>query len=402
MLYKYKGFANNKKRISGKIEALNLEEAKRKLKSAGIVYEEIREINSFLPSFSFRKDIPKNTLIDFSKTLSIYLKSGISIAKAIKLSKNQFNAHKTLDFLYQIEKNIDEGKSFYLSLEKQNVYKIPQYSKESVKVAEETGTLQEVMSKMANFLKNQKSIEDKTKRALIYPLFIIVVAVFMISFMLSFVIPKISNIFLELHQELPKITQFVIKSGDFLSSNWKIILVFLILFILILSFAVKKIYKLRYALHYFFLKIPIIKDIKITSELEKFSYLMSVLSTSGVNFVHSVKLALETFQNEVIKDIFKKASKDLVEGKRFSHSLVKNGFNYDKSFVHSIALAEETGEVKEILKNLSELYKERNISKIEIFLSLLEPMLLLVVGGIIGFIVTAMLLPIFSMNLIIG
>jgi len=402
MRYRYRGFSKKGRKVSGYIEASSLEEAKRKLKDTAIVYEELKEIKPLLPSFNFKKEIPKNILIDFSKTLSIYLKSGISIAKAIRLAKNQFSDGKTLDFIFQIQKNIDEGKSFYQALNKQKVYDIPKFYKESVKIAEETGTLQEVMFEMADFLKNQKSIEDKTKRALVYPLFIIIVAVFMISFMLSFVIPKISNIFLQFHQELPKITKIVISTGDYFTNNWKIILVFFILIIATLTFAIKKIYKLRYVIHYFFLKMPVIKDIMIASDLGKFSYLMSVLSTSGVNFVHSAKLASETLQNEVFKKIFKKASQDLVEGKRFSTSLLKNGFNFDESFIQSLALAEDTSEVSEIFKNLSELYKEHNSSKIEVFLSLLEPILLLVVGGIIGFIVTAMLLPIFSMNLIAG
>ncbi|WP_187647807.1 type II secretion system F family protein [Nitrosophilus labii] len=402
MRYRYIGFSKKGEKVSGYIEASSIEEAKRKLKDASIVYEELKEIKPLLPSFNFKKEVPKNILIDFSKTLSIYLKSGISIAKAIRLAKNQFSDGKTLDFLFQIQKNIDEGKSFYQALDKQKIYDIPKFYKESVKIAEETGTLQEVISEMADFLKNLKSMEDKTKRALIYPLFIIIVAIFMISFMLSFVIPKISAIFLQLHQELPKITKLVISIGDFLTQNWIGLVFIIFLLIFSFSFTVKKIYRFRYMLHFFILKIPIIKDIAIASNLGKFSYLMSVLTNSGVNFVHSAKLSSETLQNEVIKRIFQDASKELVEGKRFSNALVKNGFNFDKSFIQSIALAEETSEVTEIFKNLSELFKEKNSAKIELFLSLLEPTLLLVVGIIIGFIVTAMLLPIFSMNLTVG
>ncbi len=402
MRYKYTGFSKKNGKVSGYIEASTLEEAKRKLKEASIVYEELKEIKPFLPSFNFKKEIPKNILIDFSKTLSIYLKSGISIAQAIKLVKNQFNDGKTLDFIFQLQKSIDEGKSFYQALDKQKVYDIPKFYKESVKIAEETGTLQEVISEMADFLKNLKSIEDKTKRALVYPFFIIIVAIFMVSFMLSFVIPKISAIFLQLHQELPKITKIVIAAGEFLTQNWIILALLLILSIFSFSFLVKKVYGFRYLLHLFILKLPIIKDISIASNLGKFSYLMSVLTNSGVNFVHSAKLSSETLQNEVIKRAFLDASKELVEGKRFSNALVKNGFVFDKSFVQSIALAEETSEVAEIFKNLSELFKEKNSAKIELFLSLLEPILLLVVGIIIGFIVTAMLLPIFSMNLAVG
>ena len=103
--------------------------------------------------------------------------------------------------------------------------------------------------------------------------------------------------------------------------------------------------------------------------------------------------------NEVLKKIFLDSASSIVEGKKFSLSLMKNGFKYDESFVQAISLLEETSEVEDILKNLAALYQEENENKIEIFLSLLEPILLLVVGGIVGVIVAAMLLPIFRLNL---
>jgi general secretion pathway protein F/type IV pilus assembly protein PilC len=147
------------------------------------------------------------------------------------------------------------------------------------------------------------------------------------------------------------------------------------------------------------LKIPIIKKIIISKELGRFSYLVFVLTSSGVNYITAINLATNTIENEKIKSIFQKALDEVIEGKKLSLSLVKVGFDFDKSFLQAIALAEETSEISEILKNISEIYFEENQNRINTILSLIEPMLIIIVGATIGFIVTALLLPMFSMNL---
>ena len=118
-----------------------------------------------------------------------------------------------------------------------------------------------------------------------------------------------------------------------------------------------------------------------------------------MTFVHAVKLASNILDNEVIKEEFTKATKDVVEGKKFSSSLAKYGRHVDKSFIQAIALGEETSEVALVMENLADLYFDENRNKIDMFLAMLEPILILFVGATIGVIVVAMLLPIFSMNL---
>jgi general secretion pathway protein F/type IV pilus assembly protein PilC len=147
------------------------------------------------------------------------------------------------------------------------------------------------------------------------------------------------------------------------------------------------------------LKIPLFGNLTESSELARFSYISSVLIRSGVPFVQTINLAAKILKNSVIKETFEKASKKVVEGGKLSTALHNANYPINSSFVQAIALGEETSEVSAILQNLSELYFEENKDKINMLLSLLEPVLMLFVGGTIGFIVTAMLLPIFSMNI---
>ena len=135
-------------------------------------------------------------------------------------------------------------------------------------------------------------------------------------------------------------------------------------------------------------------------ELSRFSYMNSILIKSGVQIVQAINLSANILKNSVIKRVFIEASKSVVEGKKLSVLLSNNKiYKIDEAFIHSIAIGEDTSKLSQILNNLANLYNEANKDKIDIFLALLEPIFMLFVGSTIGFIVIAMLLPIFSMNL---
>jgi general secretion pathway protein F/type IV pilus assembly protein PilC len=404
MIFKYKGIDKKSgQNVKGVIEATSLEEAKSRLQARNILFTSIKESSgSILDKISFKKkgELSNLELATLSRDLAIYLKAGIPIANALRLAQNQYAGNKKIyNFLASIITYLDEGKSLYQALEAQQVIKLPNFYKQSIKVAENSGTLEEVLNELATFLKEQDRINKQIQSAFAYPLFIIIVSIFMVAFMISYVVPKITSIFVQMKQELPPITKLVVNLGNFFTHYWLhlavAILVLSILFSLLLKFSPK----FKYAIDYLLLKIPFLGKIIQVSELARFSYMASVLLKSGIPFVQAITLDSKILKNSVIQKIFEEAAEKVVEGSKFSNALVKHTDIIDKSFVQAIALGEETSQVPVILKNLSELYLEENRDKISIFLSLLEPALMLIVGGVIGFIITAMLLPIFSINI---
>jgi general secretion pathway protein F/type IV pilus assembly protein PilC len=200
-------------------------------------------------------------------------------------------------------------------------------------------------------------------------------------------------------QELPAPTQFVIAAGDFFSNNFQTMLAFIAIFVVIFVVLKKKVYKFAYAVDNLMLKLPLFGVITQKSELARFSYIASLLTRSGVPFVQTINLSANILNNLVIKELFVSASKKVVEGKLLSNALNESSTKIDSAFIQSIALGEETSQVENVLTNVSELYFEENRDKISMLLTLLEPALMLFVGGSIGFIVAAMLLPIFSMSI---
>jgi len=397
MKFKYTAFNKEGQKQKGFVEANDINEAKALLKN--LIILDIKPAKSFSFDISFSKTIPSKELSKLLLTLGLYTKASIPLINAIKLTKNQLENSKLIKFLDKIEKDIKEGKSFYSAIETQKIVNIPPYIVNSIKVGEESGKLPVVLIEMSKFLKDEDKLFSKTKQALIYPLFIIIVAIFMIAFMLTTVVPKIVKVFENLHQHLPAITVFVINSGNFLKHYYMLLGIGFIATVVSFLFAYSKIYKFRYFIDSLTLKLPIIKKVIISKELGRFSYLVYILTNSGVNYITAINLATNTIENENIKSTFQKALNEVIEGKKLSVSLVKAGFDYDKSFLQAIALAEETSEVSEILKNISEIYFEENENRINTILSMLEPALIIVVGGVIGVIVTALLLPMFSMNM---
>jgi len=403
MIFKYKGITKDGKRVSDKVEALSLEEAKSKLRANGIIYEKISEeakpLFEGFELFGRRKISPKE-LSALSRELAIYIRSGISIVAALKVVATHYERDKKMSlFLSSVSTLLDEGKNFYTALQEQRVLELPLFFKESIKVSEDGGILDEVLLELSRFLKEQERIHKEIKSAFAYPSFMVVISLVMIAFMLTFVVPQITGIFESMDQKLPTPTIFVIAAGEFFSNNFQLILFALFFLVALFLFLRKSSYTFAYFVDKLLLKLPLFGTIIKKSELARFAYMASLLTRSGVPFVRTINLSANILNNRVIKEIFMDASKKVVEGKLLSSALNDSYKTIDMAFIQAVALGEETSQIESVLSNISELYFEENRDKISMLLTLLEPALMLFVGGSIGFIVAAMLLPIFSMSI---
>lgn len=403
MIYAYKGINAEGKKVNDKLEAASLEEAKSKLKAQSIIYQKISEESPSVFSginFSRKYRISPNELSQLSRELSMYIRSGISIVGALKIIQNQYvNKKKIYLFLKTVSTYLDEGKNFYAALEEQKIVILPAFYTQSIRVSESSGILDEVLLELSRFLKEQDRISKEIKSAFAYPSFMILISLVMVGFMLAFVVPQITGIFEGMGQQLPATTRFVIAMGDFFNHHFTLIGILIVLFFGLHSLLMHKSRAYRFAVHRMMLRLPLFGEVALKSELGRFAYVGSLLVRSGVPFVQTINLAANILNNSVLKSVFLEASKKVVEGKRLSIALNESSYKLDQSFLQAIAVGEETSQIEPVLINISQLYFEDNRDKIGIILSLLEPTLMLFVGGTIGFIVAAMLLPIFSMSI---
>lgn len=400
MLFKYKGFDAQGKRAKGTVTASSIEEAGQKLRTQNIYYDTLQPTKSFsLEQFS-KRQMSGELLSTFSKELSSYLNSGMTILTAIRLLENQHEEEKKyLSFLNSIKTMIDEGKSLFHALNSQQVYALPDFFLQSLNVAGQSGKMVEVLSNMSIFFSAQSKVKKQVKGAMTYPAIIFTIAIAMTSFLIAFVVPKITEIFADTGQELPPITQFVLSLSDFLTSYYIEMIVVILLLILLFKLAYAKLLTFHIFIDKIILKMPILGMLVQNHELGRFSYILSLMLSSGVAYAQAVQLAKTTFSNQALLALFETASVKVMEGNKLSNALqLAKGVKLKRNFMQSLALGEESSEVAQILDNISTLYAEENEDRLKLLLSLLEPFMMLFIGLVVGVIVSAMLLPIFTMT----
>jgi general secretion pathway protein F/type IV pilus assembly protein PilC len=400
MLFKYKGYDKSGKKVKGTVNASSIEEAGHKLKNRGIYHEGLTPTKEFsLDAFS-KRQMPGELLATFSKELSSYLNSGMTILTAIKLLENQHEGEKRyVSFLNSLKTMIDEGKSLYHALNTQKVYAMPDFYLQSLNVAGQSGKMVEVLTNMANFFSAQTKVKKQVKGAMIYPSVILVIAILIIGFLLVSVVPEITSIFEDTDQELPDITKFVVNISDFLIANYISILIGMALLVVLYKLAYKYLEGFHRFIDGFMLKVPLIGTLIQNHELGRFSYILSLMLGSGVAYAQAVQLAKATFGNYGLRDIFEQASTKVLEGNKLSNSLaLSKGPKLKRNFMQTLALGEESSEVSEVLGNISTLYTEENDDKLNILLSLLNPFMMIFIGGFVAIIIAAMMLPIFTMS----
>jgi len=401
MLFKYKGVDKLGKNSKGTITANTLEEAKSKLKSSGIYYQSLESTKKLSMDEFSKKEMSGVMLSSFAKELSSYLNSGMAMLTAIKLLENQHEEEKKYrSFLNSLKTMIDEGKSLFIALTTQKIYAMPDFFTQSVSVASKGGKLTEVLLNMGSFFSAQSKIKKQITNAMIYPMFIFTVAIFMSVGLIVFVVPKIAGIFKDTGQELPPITQFILGLSDFFKEHYMMMFIIIVSVITIYKLSYKFITSFHLLIDKIVLKLPLIGTIAQNYELGRFSYILSLMLKSGVSYAQAVHLSSSTFGNMALKNLFTNASSKVLEGNRLSNALMMTkGIKIKRNFMQSLALGEESSEVAHILENVAILYNEENDDKLKILLSLLGPIMMLLIGAIVGVIVVGMLLPIFSMSM---
>ena len=402
MQYKYKGLTKEGKKVKGVIVAGSFNEAKGILKSKGIFYESLEEGGGTALLSNLKKRPMKGALMSaFSKELASYLDSGMTIVTALKLMHNQHkNEKKYASFIEEVKKMVEEGKSLYVALNSQSVYELPDFFLQSINVSGQSGKMGDVLSTMGEFFSSQGEVKKQATNAMIYPAFIFLVAIGMSAFLITFVVPKITQIFEDTGQKLPWITQFILGLSDFFINNWLYIILSLIAIVALFQLSYAKVVSFRKFVDSMLLRMPIVGNIIQNYELGRFSYILSLMLDSGVSYAQAVQLASSTFNNSALRELFDKASAKVIEGNKLSVALYRTkGAKIKRNFMQSLALGEESSSVASVLKSMAKLYNEENKDRIKVLLSLMEPFMMLFIGGIVGTIVLAMLLPIFSMSL---
>ncbi|WP_456451864.1 type II secretion system F family protein [Hydrogenimonas sp.] len=397
MTFFYKGYDKEGKRVKGTLTAANLESAREQLKARHILIETLKPKTRL-----FTRPMPPALVAALGRNLSLYLKAGISLTQGLKLVADNYPGRsRERAFLEEVARHIESGGGFADALAAQSVYTVPPYFLHTIKVAQKSGNLELVLLELAEYVQEQERIKRDVVKAFIYPSFILLIAIAMINFMLTTIIPKIVDMFESTKSELPTSTKITLALSNFFQSYSWAMLVVTILVVAAVAIAWKKSERFGYAMDRLLLKIPLFGDMVVFMELGRFSRVMALLLQSGVPFAQALNYAAQTIGNRYLRRLFGKVAAQIVEGKSFTQAVKENVKNKEipNDFINAVALGEKSSHLAFSLKSLAELYAQQNRDRIEVMLALLEPVLMLFIGGVIGFLVISMLLPIFSISL---
>lgn len=410
MIYKYAGIDQEGLEITGEISAESIKKAESELLNSGILIQKIR-IKFFLNFINFfnyffnkllEPRIKSSQIAWFFNSLSWLLSSGLVLVKALNLLETQQENLKNKTFknlIKNLKNKIESGSSLAESLRN-----FPRYFEleiiEWIAAGENSGALDQILLKIVSWQESKKKRREKIKKALTYPVLILIVITGVLFLMMAFVIPSFEKMFASFNAPLPGLTQMVISfSHGFLNYCFVFLsLIFLMVLILFLSFKVFK--KLSFLKDKVFVFMPSIGFLIRRSEDSKIFSLLGISLSSGVSLVKALKSAELVSGNLYIKNILKKSEIKIWEGWSLSSALGESKY-FLKADLDLLALSESTGNLDQMLLKIAEQAGFIFSQKVDQFLLLLEPMLMLVMGGLVGFFVIAMYLPIFQLGAVV-
>jgi general secretion pathway protein F len=384
----------------GVVDAPSLEEARRRLRTAGIHVSAVTQKQAEAQGQENAKSVrPRRVSVrDLSaatRQLSVILLAGMPLVGALSALVEQLGHNRLGRIFAQVRDRVNEGASLARAVEEYPAVFPPVYVS-MVEAAETAGTLESALSQLADLFERRAKLMSKVKSALAYPLFMIVVGSGVVLFILSFVLPSVTKLFLEMKMRLPWPTVVLIRTSDLASHClWG--------FAVALAGSIAGgLYGVRTSAgrkfcDRFKLRCPLLGQVVLKVTLSRFCRTLGVLLASGVTIVEALRLSERVAGNVVIGQAVADAREAVSHGDTIANSLNRSGL-FPPLVISMIAVGEQSGTVEDGLARIADLLDGDVEARLSTLTSLLEPIMILVLGVIVGFIVLAMLLPIFDIN----
>ncbi len=338
-------------------------------------------------------------VMTFTRQLATLIDAGLPILRSLRILQEQVESAVFKEKITQISKDIEAGGTLSDALARHpkvfdNLYV------NMVRAGEIGGVLEAVLNKIAEFLEKRQAIIGKIRSAMMYPLVVMTLAVGIVTFILIVIIPKFKDIFDQLGAELPWLTQLLIDASWLLAHRTP----WVILGVVAIYFIVKKINETKEGKYFFDrakLKLPVFGDLLRKSAIVRFASTLATLITSGVPILQALDIVRETSGNEVITRAMDQVYNSVKDGETIHEPLSKCKV-FPPLVVHMVAVGEETGAIDQMLIKVAEAYEREVDDTVSALTSILEPVLIVFLGAIVGVIVVALYLPLFNIPKIIG
>lgn len=391
-VFDYRGYDREGNAVTGSIESSGLNEAILRIKESGVLPSEVtfRETLRHPSLISGIINSTPSFLANMTRQLSILLIAGVPLAEALQsLSKEEKGYFKSL--LISIRERVSSGISLSRALEDFSGI-FPDFYVQMVRAGEESGSLDRVLQKLADFLNRREEMMSRVRSAMIYPLIMVGVSAIVLFFLFTFVIPRIVKIFSDTKAVLPFLTRAMIFVSNIFVNYWWLLLTFLIVFSFIVRFLIKE---KRELIDRMLFKLPV--NILKSLYYSRFARIMSFLIEGGLPLLKALDIASGVMGNSYISSLIRTARQKVAEGQGLSSSL--EGF--PPVFLRLVATGEKSGSLGEAFRIAADSYEEDFTRGMSRMVSILEPAIILTMGLIVGLIVAAVLLPMLQLNQLI-
>ena len=410
--FTYKGISDGKY-VDGEIEALNLDEASHKLKEQKVIITNI--VRSSSKKKTDKKDKKKSKgsslfgkkkakvedVLMFSKQFATMVKAGLPILQVLAMLRDQIESPAMKEVVEEIRKSLEGGVTLSQCFEKypelfDNVYI------NLIKAGEASGKLDVFLLKIVEALEKKEKIKKKIKSALMYPGIMFTVAITVSAFMLIKVVPVFAKMYDGMGIKLPAATATIMAMSDFLRGTGGLILLMsLIIFFVVFRYLTTKNEKIKYAWHKQVLKLPIFGDMILKSMLARVSLIMGNLSAAGVNLLESLEISKSVSNNVVVLESLENVKKGVFSGDTLTKLFLKDPL-FPPTFGQLISVGEQTGQLDEMFGSVAKYYEAEFDTVVDNLSALIEPIMIVFMGIMIGGLMIAMYSPIFNVGALIG
>lgn len=392
--YQYQALKKNGTANKGVIEADSERHARQLLREQGLIPTQIQTLAQQRVGNSKSK-ISAADLSLFTRQLATLLAAGIPVEESLRGVGEQTEKDKVRELIIGIRAKVLEGYGLAQAMA-QYPQAFPELYRATVGSGEQTGRLDVVLEKLADYTENQQQTRQKVQQALIYPILMIIVSAAIISFLLTFVVPKIIDVFTESGQTLPAMTQVLITFSQFLKSYGLYTFGALILMIFAFKKSLNNI-KIKTAWHKLLLKTPIVSYLVRTINVARYIHTFGILFAAGVSVLETMRVSASLVTNVIMRQAFDTAALRVREGSGISEALKETHY-ISPMAIHLIASGEKSGQLSNMMERAASHLDNEVKRLIDTSLTLLEPLVILIMGAVVLFIVLATLLPIFSME----
>ena len=400
-VYNYKAINDKGESIKGVISAESVKIASDRLRKGGVYLSSIKEASGSRRS---SVSLPWNRvsiseLAVMTRQFSTLISSGLPLETSLVALYEQTDDQKLKGILSQVRSRVSEGSSLHAALEEHESAFSDLYVS-MVRAGEASGTLDVVLDRLADFLEKQLELTSKIRGAMIYPAIMFVVGLGVLVFMMTFVIPKVADIFEASNKALPFITVVLIGASDFLRENFVFLLVFLaaVLFFAhryVRTPSGKKVYDR------FSLRIPVFGKMSSKVMISRFTRTLSTLLSSGIPLLESIRVSESVMGNSLYIDNIRDVRVKVAEVAAFGGCLGQTGI-FPPLMVRMVSVGEEAGKMEVMLSKVADMYDTEVDGMLATLTSLLEPVMILIMGVVMGFIVFAILLPVLNLTSVIS